>query len=180
MRCKAGEQAGANQGRQEKWCLIGEEDSPRLRGLQTESAGWRALGSKDRGAAALLRTVMPVFPLEFLRWKCSLHPPPNTFSKEGDEGAEGGPGVQVLLAQHKASLQQLQPGGCQKRWALKGLCGNTGGGIWTAAGRRIRRLKPIFPGFPKDKRTYYGLWVILDFQGAYKTVLCNKHYENEC
>ena len=80
--------------------------------------GRRASGPKDGEAAALLRTVMPVFPLEFLRWKCSLHPHPNAFSKEGDEGAKGGPGVQVLVAQHKASLH--------KRWALKGLCGNAG------------------------------------------------------
>ena len=126
MRCKAGEQAGGNQGRQEKWCLISEEHSPRPRGLQTESVERRALGPKDGGAAALLRTVMPVFPLEFLRWKCSLYPPPNTFSKEGDEGAKGGPGVQVLVAQHKASLQQLAARRLHKRWALKGLYGNTG------------------------------------------------------
>jgi len=88
--------------------------------------GAKGLGPQRWRAAALLRTVMPLFPLEFLRWKCSLHPHPNAFSKEGDEGAKGGPGVQVLVAQHKASLQQLAARRLHKRWALKGLCGNAG------------------------------------------------------
>lgn len=84
-----------------------------------------------------------------------------------------------MYRQHstKPACSSRRPGGHHKSWALK--IGNLGGGIWTSLGHRIWRFEPIFPEFPKDRRTFYWLWVILDFQRAYNTILCCKCYENE-
>lgn len=45
------------------------------------------MGPGDGRAEACVRTVTSEFPFEFLRWKCPLHLPLNTLSKESDADA---------------------------------------------------------------------------------------------